>query len=256
MSRRTIALVAAIVLAAVATIALLSYVQGIEDRTLKDQEPVTVFKAKDAIPAGVSAEAAQSQGLIETVSVPQVVRPFTAITTLDEISGKVAQVVIPAGEILITDRWVAPGQAGGGLSVPQKKVAMSIEVDIPPGVAGFIRQNDRISVVAHLQVTEIRARATAAGATASASPARAQFIVQNIQVLAVGQRIITTTEQGQSESTEAPQGRVLVTVAVTPGEAERLVFAVLEGDVYFTLLPNGAKSVNTPGRTARNIFPR
>ena len=259
MSRRTIALVIAIVLAAVATIALLSYVQGLEDEAYQGAELVQVFKASDVIPSGVSGTSAESQGLIESAEVPAEFRPATAITSLTQITQLVASTDIPAGEILILDRWVAPGQQGSGLSVPPNRVAMSMEVDIPPGVAGFIRQGDRISVIAHLQVAQLRAQVNAQGtqATANLTPSRAQFVVQNIEVLSVGRRVITVTEEGsQGETTETPTDRVLVTVAVRPADAERLVFSVLEGDIYFTLLPEGFEPVDTPGRTGRNVFPR
>lgn len=243
MSKRTIALVVAIALAALAAVALVSYVGNIEERELAEQEPVTVFRAKLTIPAGTSAADAESQGLIETATVAKAIVPATAITSLTDISGKVASVTIPPSEVLILDRWVAPGQAGSSLTIPQNRVALTIEVGIPPGVAGFIRTGDSISIIA-----------TAPGGQNGQN--RSQFIVQDIEVLATGRRVITVTQEGsQGESTETPVDRVLLTLAVTPTQAERIVFGQSTGQLYFTLLPPNFRPGNTSGRTVNNLFP-
>ncbi len=248
MSRRTIALVISVALAAVATIAIFSYVQSLEDRALEDAEPVEVFVAKDVIPVGTSADSAITQGLFEQTTVPQRVRPLDAIASLEEIRGRVAGVTIQQGEQILASRFVAPGQQGGGLTIPSNRVAMSIEVDIPPGVANFVRVGDRISAIAHLSVPR------GAGADAE-EESRSQFVVQNMEVLAVGRRVITTTEEGQEESTQQTQNRILMTIAVTPAQAERMAFSINEGGLYLTLLPEDFGAVTTPGRTARNVFP-
>jgi pilus assembly protein CpaB len=245
MSRRTIALTVSVVLAAVATIAIFSYVKGLEDEALGDATPADAFVAKDTIPAGTSANAAIEQGLIEFTQIPAGVKPEGAITTLDEIRDKVAAVTIFPQETILAARFVAPGQAGGGLKIPRGRMAMAIEVDIPPGVAGFVRQGDHVSVVAHFSLE----RQTGESVDIS------QLLVQDIEVLAVGRRVVTTTEQGQQESTEEVQSRILMTVAVSAGQAERLVFGINRGALYFTLLPEGAAQVQTNGRTANNVLP-
>src|ERR1041384_548969 len=110
MSRRTIALVAAVVLAAVATCALISYVQNARDKNLQGAQLVKVFVAKDTIPAGVSGDAAISQSLVKEDSRPQQDVPTGAITSLDEIRGQVAGTNIIASEVIVSARFVAPGR--------------------------------------------------------------------------------------------------------------------------------------------------
>jgi hypothetical protein len=51
-------------------------------------------------------------------------------------------------------------------------------------------------------------------------------------------------------------GKVDLTIAVTAAQAEKVAFATLNGTLYFTLLPPGAKPANTPGRNLRNEFAR
>ena len=110
MSRRTIALVAAIVLAAVATVALISYVQSRGNSKEVQKTLVAVFVAKDVIPQGTSGDTAISQGLITQIKVPQLARVDGAIGSLQEIKGEVAAVDIQKNEQILTSRFVAPGR--------------------------------------------------------------------------------------------------------------------------------------------------
>jgi pilus assembly protein CpaB len=250
MSRRTIALVLAVALAALATIALISYIKGLEDKHLEGTEPVEVFVAKQDIPAGVTGDTASQQGLIERFQVPGRVQPEGAITSLQEISGRVAAVQIFQGEIIVSQRFVTPGAAVKGvLPIPEGRQAISVQVATPPGVAGFIQPGDRISLIIHI---------ARPGNTAATSGPIARYLLQNIDVLAVGTRIVgaglAPGTAGDAAAAPADTGCCLLTVALTPGQAEQLVFAINNGQLYFTLLPEKAPNANTPGRTITNLF--
>lgn len=262
MSKRTFALVAAVVLAAVATFALISYVQGARDEVEQKESPVEVFVAKQTIPQGVAGDAVIGQALLVRETVPAKLRPADAITSLEQIKGRVAAFNIQARETILLSKFVAPGQVGAGLPIPANRHAISVEVDIPPGVAGFIRQGDHVSLIAHMAVKSLE------DASGRATPIRignqrilqgdvAKYIVQNVEVLAVGQRIVTTTEEG-SQQAQAQQStsKVLVTLAVTPADAEKIVFATLGGNVYFVIVPRDSRPVTTTGRTIFNEFGR
>lgn len=243
MSRRTVALVVAVILAAVATVALISYISGERERVVAGGESVNVFVAKGPIASGTSAETASRRGLIEQRAIPRAVVPQGAIGNLAQIQGKVASVSILQDEVLVDSRWVAAGTArqGGIANLPRNRVAMSVEVAMTPGVSGFVQVGDRVSVMA--QLAEPRGETT---------DNRVQFILQNLEVLEAGRRVLN--EQGQV-TTQQPSDKVILTLAVSPRQAERLAFAVFQGQIYFTLLPEGARSVDTPGRTIRNAFP-
>lgn len=243
MSRRTIALVVAIILAAVAAIALIAYVQGKADEAIEEGEAVVVYIAKEAIQAGKAADAAIGEGLIEQQEVPRRVVVLGAITSLEQIQGRVAGITILPGEQITTERFVAPGQVQeGGIKaeLARNQVALSLDIGLVPGVAGFVQVGDRVSIMAQLTVPR-------GGETES----RVQFLLQNMEVIQIGQRAIA--EDG-TPTTVNPAGSIIFTLAMTPGQAERLVYAKLQGQLYFVLLPEGAQPVNTPGRAARNIL--
>jgi pilus assembly protein CpaB len=243
MSRRTIALVVAIILAAVAAIALIAYVQGKADEAIEEGTPVIVYVAKEDIPAGKGGDAVITEGLVDQTEAPLRLVVPGAITSLDQISGRVASVTIFAGEQITSSRFVAPGQVQeGGIKaeLERNQVALSLDIGLVPGVAGFVQVGDRVSIMAQLSAAQ-------AGTTQQ----RVEFLLQNVEVIQIGQRAIA--EDG-TPTTVNPSGQIVFTVALTPRDAERLVFAKLQGTLYFVLLPEGARPTNTPGRTATNIF--
>ena len=246
LSRRGVSLIVALLLAAFATAAWVSYVRSIERRAVQGNANVEIYLAADVIPAGTTAEQADTRKLFVKTPVPKRLVAEGAVTSLPQLRGTVASVTVLKGEQIVRSRFTSPEQAARLLQIPQGLQAMSVEVAAPPGVGGFVQPHDRVSVIAKI------------------SPANGQpvvrFLMQDVEVLAMGSR--TSAAPPASGSREAaradaePQAtdRMLLTLAVSPFQAEQLAFAVLEGQVYFTLLPPGQKPSTTPGRTAESVF--
>jgi pilus assembly protein CpaB len=251
MSRRTLALVVAIVLAAAAAIALYSYVTGEKNKAVGQGKAVQVFVAKEDIAAGTSADDINAKGLIGTAIVSQSTVAAGTIGSLQDIAGKVTAVQIYKGEQILAQRFVAPGQTvtGGSLiTIPKGFQAMSVEVATIPGVANFVQAGDTVSII--LQITQ---------------PNRptpfVHYLLQNVKVLQVGTRVIVpaTADQPATSSVQETAGKVDLTLAVTPKDAERLALGTLQGTLYFTLVPPGqgpASARVIPGRDTRNEFAR
>jgi hypothetical protein len=124
LSRRAIAIVVAIILAIVATIALVSYIRGIEQEALRDVEAVEVFVARESIPEGMSGDEASEEGLIERETVPRTLVPEGAITSLEEVQGRVANTTVLQGEVISRGRFVAPGEVRALLPIPEDRQAI------------------------------------------------------------------------------------------------------------------------------------
>jgi pilus assembly protein CpaB len=246
MSRRTIALVVAIVLAAVATVALVSYITSVKNKEIGKGQAVQVFVAKENIPAGTSGDDIISRGLIQQQTVPKVVVASGAIGSLSDIQGKVAAVNILQGEQIVLPRFVAPGQATQGgqlIAIPKGFQAISIEVSTVPGVSGFVQVGDRVSILAQLTIP-----------TGTSPGPKVQFLLQNIQVLQIGRRVITQVNGQNQASTQNTGNSIDFTLAVSPTQAEKIAFANFQGELYFTLVPPNAPGAKTNGRTIKNAF--
>lgn len=234
-------LLASILLAAAGALVLAGYVRNLENKAEDRNQLVEVFVAKETIPLGTPAETASGRNLIGKTSVARKLVVEGAITSLTDIRGRVAAAAIFKGEQITVGRFVAPSRAGT-LPIPADRQAMSVEVDTPPGVAGFVQPGDRVSVVADIEITRGSIREKVV-----------KYVIQDVPVLAVGSRVVTT-EDGQQRRT-ATRDKVLLTLALTPEQVERLAFALLEGEVYFTLLPPNQKPIRTTGRTSANVLP-
>jgi pilus assembly protein CpaB len=253
---RLIAVVAAVVLAVVATGAIAVYVRGIEQRAFEDAELVEVFVAQQDIPQGVTSANASEAGLIGRENLPRAAVPEGALTSLEQVDGLVTVERILAGEVLVIGRWGTTTDARiRAIEVPEGFEAVSVQVGIPPGVAGFIREGDRISLLATLETPDAAPGPAPdeedAAAEQDATELRTQYLLQGIQVLSVGQRI--TTAEG-TEGVEEPGGTVLLTLALEAEDVERLVFAIETASLYFTLLPEDAEPADTPGRDLATLF--
>jgi len=245
MTRRGLGLVVALLLALLATAAMVSYVRSASRRAAGAGSSVAVFIAKDTIPAGTPVHTAVQRGLIVGTKVPQRLVADGAVRSLDEVRGRFAAVTILRGEQIVGSRFTGQIETPRLLPIPADRQAISVEVNAPPGVGGFVQPHDHVSVIAKIDV--------------GGGP-RVQFILQDIEVLAVGQRSVQPASGGreatrtQSQTQAQPQDKVLLTLATTPAQSEQLAFAVLQGDVYFALLPAGQKPALTPGRTAQSEF--
>ena len=248
---KTIAVILALLLAGAATLAIFTYVRGIEQRAFQDAELVEVFVAEDEIPAGISAEDAGDAGLLQPDSRPRVTIPEGAVSSLDQIAGLVAEDRILADEVIINRRWVDSDQVRDVLEIPEGLEALSVEVAIPSGVAGFIRQGDRVSLIVTVEEPGETVTEEDGSITQEPGEVRSQYLLQGVQVLAVGQRV--STQEGD-DGVEETGSQVLLTVALEPEEAEQMVFAIENASLYFTLLPEDAEPVETPGRTLTDLF--
>jgi pilus assembly protein CpaB len=243
-----VAIVLAVILAAAATIAIFLYVRGIEERAFEDAELVEVFVAQGLIDAGTGAEQAAEAGLIATDSAPRANVPVGAITSLEQIEGLVAVDRILPDEIVLADRWGTTEEVSVGFTIPAGFEAVAVEVAIPPGVAGYVRAGDQVSLVATVEAAGDTTTAEDGTVTEAAGDVRSQYLLQGVEVLAVGQRTVETDEA------QGAQAGVLMTVALEPEDVERLVFAIENGSLYFTLLPDDAEAQDTPGRTLDDLF--
>lgn len=252
MNRRLIGLVLALVLAGVATLVLVNYVRTADERAREAEELTAVFVAQEDIPAGTSADNAIAQGLITRDEVPTRAVPSGAVAQLDQVAGQVVALPIFEGEVIVTQRFgatVAQGQ--DAFEVPDGFQAVSVQVGVVPGVAGFVDPGDTVSIVAVLDAPGEEDDDEEATGTGT----RVEYLLQNVEVLVVGQRVLSTEEGEESSSIQRSNDNFIFTLALEAEDVERLVFARTQGDVTFTLLPDDEQpEANTPGRTLENAF--
>lgn len=246
-SRRTLILIAAVVIGAVAAFALFTYVGGIEDDAYDNAERVGVFKIVQDIPKGTFGDDAVAQGLIEEDEIPREFRPASAINSLAEIEGLVAVIDLPANQPVLNNHFVPQAESLSSFSslLRNNEVAITVSVDQVRGVAGLLVPGDFVNMLVVVQEAGAEQQAQEGAAANPAqevlvyeSPAR--YLYQKVQILAVGQtRKLEPGETAVTNPDGTPTSATssgLVTFAV-PADAAQRIASVSGGGIYLTLVP-------------------
>jgi pilus assembly protein CpaB len=251
MQSRVLAILIAVVLALVATVALVVYVNGADRRAIADQEPVKVWVAVKPITAGTSGVNAQINGLIDEIEVPRKNAVDDAVRSLSQIEAKRAEVDIVPGEQLLQSRWVNPEEVTGRrlLPIDEDHQALSIGLDLTRQVAGFVTPGDNVSMILSMK------RPHPGGPDVDSS----QFLLQNIQVLAVGATALSNGSSqgggGRVNQGKGSQNLTAVTLSIPEEKVVKVVYAAEYGSIYLTLMPSQAEAA--PGGadvTADNVI--
>jgi pilus assembly protein CpaB len=249
MQSRVLAILVAVVLALVATAALVVYVNGADRRAISGQEPRMVWVAAQLIKAGTSGQTARNTGQIKQIPVPNKNVVAGAVLSMPQIENRYAAVDIVAGEQLLLKRWVGAEDVAGRrlLQIEPGHQALAIEMDMVRQVAGFVTPGDKVSLVLSM-------KRPAPGGDLE----RSQFLLQNVQVLAVGATALANSAaQGGGSRVNQGRGEVAaVTLSIPEERVEQVVYAAENGSIYMTLLPPDAKDVipSDGGATADNVI--
>ncbi|MGO8718597.1 MAG: Flp pilus assembly protein CpaB [Acidobacteriaceae bacterium] len=168
------------------------------------QGPTTkVFAASRDIPLGAVITPADLTTMAIAGDLPK-----GAITKQENAVGRGVVSEIYQGE-MITDSRLSGAGVGGGLAptIPKGMRACAVKVDEVVGVAGFVIPGTRVDVLG-----------SGTPPNAPAGNQQTQILLQNIQVLSAGTDI-------QKDATGKPQQVQVVTLLVTPEQAETLDLA-------------------------------
>ena len=217
-NRRTLIAGAAVILAAVAGIGVYFYVSSADQRAQRNVAVVEAFVAAQQIPKGMSGDSAVANGLISTARVLRGSVPPDAVTDTSVLKGKVAASTLTAKQFITTSTFVAPAQGGGGslaAAISSKDlVAVTVNVDAAHGVANSIAPGDHVDI-------------------AIVSDTGAQYLLQDVPVLAVGPQVPGTQATGAAP--QSANGSGLITFQVSSADALRVVAADKAGGLYLTL---------------------
>ena len=127
---------------------------------------------------------------------------------------------------------LASKEAGSGLPpiIPAGKRAMSVRVNEVIGVAGYVLPGTRVDIVA------------TQNPTSRAEDMTSKVVLSNVEVLTAGTRLEHDSKENK------PMQVTVVTLLVTPDQAERLTLASTEGKIQLALRnPLDLESPETPG---------
>jgi pilus assembly protein CpaB len=119
----------------------------------------------------------------------------------------------------LSESKLAPVDAGAGLppTIPSGMRAISVKVNEVIGVAGFTVPGTRVDVLAMVR--------------GSGGESMSRIVVSNVRVLTSG----TKFDQDAARKEGKPIKTTVVTLAVTPSDAERIALAATDGQIILAL---------------------
>ena len=238
MGRRVMAVLAAMVVGLIGVAMVLLYASGADARAVADQKPQTVYVAQQLVPSGTTAADAVAKGLMVPTKIAAKGVPAGALTTVDAATGRlVALSDIAAGSFVVASRFGTTPTGSKAIQVPDGQVAVSVAFTDPARVSTFLTPGSRIVIYDTYQPA---AAAPVAGNSAVAGK-QTRVLLDDVLVIAVGSTSLTPTASANGQ-TQAPAAGALVTVALAPVTATRLVQGIQTGTLYAGLRGTDTKT--------------
>lgn len=242
--RASLFMAVAILLAGVAGVWAYYWLQqvetGLRDEILGTNRAQSVVVANEDIPAGTAISAES----VRLVSLPVEAVPDGWFDEMGRVSGRIALSPFRRNEPVLETKLAPVDVTRGGIAAltGQDKRAIAVHVDEVVAVAGFIQPGDRVDVLATLHTDEEKSRPVT------------KIILENVPVLATG-------EHAQDASKIAPVGNAegphVMTLEVSPREAEKLTLAASEGRIHLVLRhPLNGEKADTDGATVEELLGR
>lgn len=236
MRGRVVGAIIALILAVVGTSVLISYVRAVENRVAAGEQLVDVLVVQERIDAGTAAEDLGDRVAVEQLPV-RVVLP-DSMSAPDELAGLIAVTDLLAGEQVLRQRFVDPIElADAGVDIPPGMIQVTISLDQQRSLGGVLVPGETVAVFVSMSRGTVDPDADAGDKSGAAGDADVTATTH----LVLHKVLVTRVQFDSSDAAaavaeddvrRAPGGRVMVTFAAMPDDAERLVFAAEHASVW------------------------
>jgi pilus assembly protein CpaB len=238
MGRRLLAIGAATLIALVGVLSVLLYANRADARAVARQQPKAVYVATAVVPSGTTLKDAVRSGLLKQTTVAAKGLPVGALTAVtDDNSRLVAVIDIPPGEYVQESRFGRTPVGRKAIEVPGGMVAVSVQLSDPARVGTFVTPGTHLLIFDSYKIKSLE-DSKQAKALNAADVKGTSVLLDDVLVIAMGQSALnpgTPTAGGSNGSNQNAQQNTagfLVTVAVSPKDAVRLVHGINTGTLY------------------------
>jgi pilus assembly protein CpaB len=233
MGRRTLLLIASILVAALGTALIWLYVQGAESRAEAGEAQVRVLVATLPVSAGASASAVKSQSKQFPASIVAALGPGV-LTDPAQVTGFTKTDIVTGMPLLRSQFTTSPTSPAPAVDLQPNELAMQVTLPDPQRLAGLLQPGS------HIRVFTVVEKGTVKGAA---------VLFNDVRVLGSG----PVSNASGTVKGEVPQA--VVTLALSNDQAKELVLAQSGGgSLWFGLLGAG-KTAPDSGDITRTITP-
>jgi pilus assembly protein CpaB len=264
--RRIVGIVAAMILATIGTVALVGYVQSAKDKAVAAESTVSVYVVDTLVPKGAAAETIKASVSLEQV--PSRLEQPGALRTLDDVGANVAATDLQPGDQLVGARLVAQDEVAVEV---KDKVQIATPVLGPErAVGGALKKGDLVGVYLSFDnftyesggrtpdtsgVTDPSVTPATVPADSSEESSEGTKQLPNLTHLEFQHVLVTNvqttdapvvtqvadSEDGEDSEQQVPVqvtgSQYIVTLALSPEQSERFVFAAEYGHVWLSSQP-------------------
>ena len=259
MGRRVIAVFAAAVIALLGVVSVLLYARGADARAVEANQPSVVYVSKALIPSATTLKDAVRGGLLVKTTVPAKGLPAGALTQVTDANNNLLALTdIAPGEYVLESRFGTTPVGTKAIEVPAGMVAVSVQLTDPARVGSFVTPGTRIAIFDSYKIKAIGDDAKSK-ALNDADVNGTSVLLDDVLVIAMGDAALNpgsqaAPSQGDAKKEQAAAPSFLVTVAVTPTNAARLIHGINNGQLYAALRSADLKMGTTPRVDDLNIF--
>jgi pilus assembly protein CpaB len=277
--RRIVGILAALILATIGTVALVGYVQSAKDEAVAGERLVEVYVVDELVPKGAAAETIKASVSIEQI--PARLAQPGAITDLKDVGANVAAADLQPGDQLLAARLVTADEVAVEVT---DKVQVSAMLSPERAVGGSLKKGDLVGVYLSFDpfeyddagqesetVDAVRAlepaESSAATSTATVEEeddketpnlTRLEFqhvLVTNVQTTS-DPVVPDQSDEGDADDLveQVTGSQYIVTLALSPEQSERFVFATEFGHVWLSNQPATVSDDGTRLVTLGNVY--
>jgi pilus assembly protein CpaB len=249
MKRRVIGIVAAIALAAVGTIVLVSYVQSARTEAVASGRMVHVWVVKKAIAKGTPST--DIKGSLGRTKMPNNLLANGAVTDLKRLKRIVTNTALVPGEQVLASRFDTPTVARQG-DVPKGLLQVTVKLDPERALGARVRVGDNVGVLLSFPSDK--------PAPAATHLQLHKVLVTSVQISGDASTVPDATgtdpkdTKKKKEVASAPTDKLLVTLALDAPSVEKVVYAAEFGTVWLSNEPANAPEGGTRIVTPDNVY--
>jgi pilus assembly protein CpaB len=249
MGRKSITLVAAIIVAALGAALVFLYVQGVDQRAQADAEPVNVLTAVEQIDTGESVDDAQAAGKFVLTEIPGTAVLPGALTDTESIKDASALAPVYEGEQIIASRFGTAAATASRIAIPDKQMAISIDLGDPQRVAGFVSPGSEVALFATIG-------GTCDTGDMKATTMGTRILLPHVTVIGVGQTGAAATKTTDEEGAEVVEeiATTILTLALDQKDSERVILASQTTCLSMGLLTDKSAVAPTTGTIITDLF--
>lgn len=259
MGRRSFAILAATLIALLGVVSVLLYANRADARAVAGQQPKAVYVTTALLPSGTTLKDAVRTGLLKQTTVAAKGLPVGALTAVtDDNSRLVAVSDIPPGEYVQESRFGTTPIGRKAIEVPGGMVAVSVQLSDPARVGTFVTPGTHLVIFDSYKIKALGDNDKAKQLN-TADVKGTSILLPDVLVIAMGQTALnpgaSPTANGNDQNSQqqgAPS--FLVTVAVSPQDAAKLVHGINTGQLYAGLRGSDVKMDGVKRVDDLNLF--